>query len=101
MPRSSTKRTQQPDEQVEKADLGPGMAQRLRDARDTRGWTLRKLRDVSGVSTGAIQAIENGGKGKVSCATVWQLATALKVSPGWLAFGELLVIRSGKTTQTQ
>jgi len=48
---------------------------------------LRDLAAAAGVTTGAIQAIEAGRKGKTSCEVMASLADALGVPRGWLAFG--------------
>lgn len=74
-------------EQVPKPDLGQGQAERLARARQAKGYSLRDLARASGVTTGAIQAIEAGSKGKTSCFVMAALADALGVPRGWLAFG--------------
>lgn len=83
MPRTPKSRP----EPVAKPTLGDGQATRLKQARTTKGYSLRDLSIASGVSTSAISAIESGAKGEATCQTIAALADALGVKRGWLAFG--------------
>jgi len=83
VPRPPAKRP----EALPKPDLGQGQAIRLKQAREAKGYSLRDLATAAGVTTGAIQAIEAGRKGKTSCYVMACLADALGVPRGWLAFG--------------
>lgn len=68
--------------EVEDSDLLGGGGIRLRQHRLARGWTMEKLAEAAGVSTGTIAAIENG-KG-YSPDMLQKLAGALKVTVGEL-----------------
>ena len=59
---------------------------RLMHARETRGLTLRRLAEISGVAHSTITAIENHGGGRPS--TLRRLADALGIRPEWLISGE-------------
>lgn len=68
-------------------DLGASQAERLRRTRETRGFSLRHLAALSGVSPQTIRAIEAGGKGASRSDVLAALADALGISRGWLAYG--------------
>ena len=61
------------------------LAERLRVARNERGWSLRELDRQAGVAVGASRSIEAGGMPTLD--TIELVAKALQVSPAWLAFG--------------
>lgn len=63
------------------------LGERLFEARDRAGFTLRELGQRSGVSWSSISAIEKGRQ-SATAETVERLAIALNVRPAWLAFGE-------------
>jgi ribosome-binding protein aMBF1 (putative translation factor) len=63
------------------------LGERLFEARDRAGFTLRELGERSGVSWSSISAIEKGRQ-SATAETVERLAIALNVRPAWLAFGE-------------
>lgn len=60
------------------------MTNRLRDAREARGWTQVQLAKKSGVDQSNISKIERDGGEWVTWRTVEALATALDVKPAWL-----------------
>ncbi|MFO0580534.1 MAG: helix-turn-helix domain-containing protein [Polyangia bacterium] len=68
-------------------ELWRGVSARLADMRQRLGLTLRELGDAAGLSAQGIMLIEKG-RAEPLISTVEQLAVALDVSPGWLAFGE-------------
>lgn len=68
-------------------DLNAGQAERLRRTRAQRGYSLRHLAALSGVSPPTIRSIEAGGKGAPRSDVLAALADALGVSRGWLAYG--------------
>lgn len=76
---------------VARPDLGAGQADRLRRAREAKGYSLRDLAAAAGVSAKTVISIEEGkegaGSGAASCVTMASLADALGVPRGWLAFG--------------
>lgn len=82
----SRPKTQRP-EPLPWPDLGAGQADRLRRTRAQRGYSLRHLAAMSGVSPQTIRAIEAGGKGASRSDVLAALADALGVSRGWLAYG--------------
>jgi transcriptional regulator with XRE-family HTH domain len=61
------------------------MAERLHSARTDRGLTRIQLARLAELNPGTIAKIESGGQAGVE--TIEQLAMALGVSPGWLAYG--------------
>ena len=61
------------------------LAERLRAARNERGWSLRELDRQAGVAVGASRSIEAGGMPTLD--TLELLANALNLSAAWLAFG--------------
>ena len=63
------------------------LGERLFEARDRAGLTLRELGQMSGISWSSISAIERG-KHSATAETIERLAVALGVRPCWLAFGE-------------
>ena len=63
------------------------LGERLFEARDRAGFTLRELGQRSGVSWSSISAIEKGRQ-SATAETVERLAIALNVRAAWLAFGE-------------
>ena len=63
------------------------LGERLFEARDRAGFTLRELGQRSGVSWSAISAIEKGRQ-SATVETIERLALALGVRPSWVAFGE-------------
>lgn len=63
------------------------IGERLFDARDRAGLTLRALGERAGVSWSTISAIEKGRQA-ATVETTERLAMALGVRPCWLAFGE-------------
>ena len=63
-----------------------GLAQRAREARALRGFSIREVERRAGTAEGSIRAIE--GKTMPSLDTLEQVAKALGVSPAWLAYGE-------------
>ena len=68
-------------------NLSLGQSERLRRTRHQRGYSLRHLAALSGVSPATIRSIESGGKGAPRCDVLAALADALGVSRGWLAYG--------------
>jgi transcriptional regulator with XRE-family HTH domain len=67
--------------------LSDGLGHRLSQVRSTYRWSLRELAASSGVAHSTIFRIEQG-IGTPSISAVERLATALCVTPAWLAFGE-------------
>lgn len=63
------------------------LGDRLAEARDRAGLTLRELGQRAGVSWSTISAIEKG-KQSATVETAERLAAALGVRASWLAFGE-------------
>lgn len=63
------------------------LGERLFEARDRAGLTLRELGQRSGVSWSSISAIEKGRQ-SATVETIERLALALGVRPSWVAFGE-------------
>lgn len=61
-------------------------AERLRQAREARGWTQQELEEASGVSQETISRHE-GGEREPKDPTVQRLAKPLRVSPAWLRYG--------------
>lgn len=64
-----------------------GVALRLASTRELRGLTLRQVEDAAGVSRQTILLIEKG-ESEPRISTIEDLAVALDVAPGWLAYGE-------------
>ncbi len=65
-----------------------GMAERLREARISKGMTQRELEIEAGLSRGLVCKIENWSRPGTSIRTVCQLADALEIEVRWLVFGE-------------
>lgn len=63
------------------------VAERLKRTRRSLGLTLRDIGTAAGISAQGVLLIEKGESNPV-ISTIEQLAVALDVSPGWLAFGE-------------
>ncbi len=63
------------------------LGERIFEARDRAGLTLRELGQRSGVSWSSISAIEKGRQ-SATVETIERLALALGVRPSWVAFGE-------------
>lgn len=63
-----------------------GLAARAKEVRERAGLSLRDVSSRLETSASTVQAFERGGPPRVDKAE--QLATALGVSPAWLAFGE-------------
>ena len=63
-----------------------GLAQRVREARAIRGFSIREVERRAGTAEGSVRAIE--GRTMPSLDTLEQIAKALGVSPAWLAYGE-------------
>lgn len=61
------------------------LGERLRKAREERGWSIRKLEAKSGVSNSAINLIESGRRPNPRLSTVQRLAAALDVSVAYLS----------------
>lgn len=72
-------------------EIGPGQAERLRELRRRRGWSLRDLSAASGVSVRSIRTVEAGGHGAVRSDVLAALADALDVPRGWLAYGDTVI----------
>ena len=64
-----------------------GLADRARTTRLERGLSALGLADRAGLTDGAVRSVEGGRHPSLS--TLEALATALQVSPAWLAFGQL------------
>lgn len=62
------------------------LAERLKEARSTRGLTQKALGDLVGVSQAAIQKIETGKANQTT--KLVEIANALGVAPDWLSSGE-------------
>ena len=63
-----------------------GLAERERAVRAERGLSALGLAKVAGLTDGAIRSVESGRQ--PSLATLEAIATALQVSPAWLAYRE-------------
>lgn len=63
-----------------------GLAARIRQLRDESGLSLSELGRRTGTSAAAVSLLEKGSQPTLD--TLEQLATALGVSPAWLAFSE-------------
>lgn len=70
----------------ERLELWRGMAARLREAREARMMSMRELSRLAGVTASNISLLEAGGKEPL-VSTCEELARALDVAPGWLAYG--------------
>lgn len=69
------------------ANEEPHIGTRLRDARDAKGMTQRKLAELTGCHDQEISRYERGAI-EPRTERIEELAKALGVSPGWLLFGE-------------
>lgn len=67
-------------------NLHAGMAARLKEAREARGLSMRGLGRKAGCTVASISLLE-AGTGAVLLSTCEELAKALDVAPGWLAYG--------------
>lgn len=67
-------------------DLYRAMGQRLRQAREAKGWSMRALGREAGCTVAAISLLE-AGSSIVLLSTCEDLAKVLDVAPGWLAYG--------------
>lgn len=78
---------QAPEKQQPPAGLSDSatFAERLQAARSTRGLSRKALARETGLSLTAITGLESGQVPSVTNAE--KVAKALRVSPGWLAFG--------------
>lgn len=63
-----------------------GLAQRVRQARAIRGFSIREVERRAETAEGSVRAIEGGTMPGLD--TLEQIAKALAVSPAWLAYGE-------------
>lgn len=68
-------------------DRWRGVGERLASARAMKALTLRAVATAAGVSPQAILLIERG-ESEPRISTVEEIAVALDVAPGWLAYGE-------------
>jgi transcriptional regulator with XRE-family HTH domain len=68
-------------------DRWRGVAERVAQSRRRLGLTLRQLGEAAGISGQGVMVIEKG-RTEPLISTIEQLAVALDVAPGWLAFGE-------------
>lgn len=68
--------------------IAAGFGQRLREQRESRGWSLRELAEQSGCSHSSISLIENNRGGRTGIDAAEALARALGVRVCWLAYGE-------------
>jgi transcriptional regulator with XRE-family HTH domain len=64
------------------------LGERLRQAREARGWIQRELARQSGVNVAMINRIEKGEVVNPRLDTLTQLARALRIRVGYLAVGE-------------
>lgn len=78
-------------EETHVGDLGKTVGANQKQIRTQRGLTLDALAAASGISRSNLAAIESG-KANPSIATLWQIATALKVG-----FSELVAVLDGGT----
>lgn len=69
-------------------ELGPGIAKRLRRAREARALTVRELAERANTTHQTIQNLSDGLGGNSGVGILFDIAKALDVSPAWLAFGE-------------
>lgn len=77
----------------------------LSEAREARGWTLRKTAEMSDLSHVRVSQIENGVTGDVPRETVRRLARALYAGdsdgPGWEKFESAALDAAGYKTELQ
>jgi transcriptional regulator with XRE-family HTH domain len=69
------------------ADLGMGIARRLKQAQKAAELTVRELAEWSHVTAPTIMKIRNGGGGGMAIGLLVDVARALGVAPEWLVFG--------------
>lgn len=67
-------------------NLFMGTGQRLRQAREAKGLSMRALGRVAGCTVASISLLEAGGSVAL-LSTCEDLAKALAVAPGWIAYG--------------
>lgn len=67
-------------------ELHKGMGQRLSHARETRELSMRALGRIAGCTVASISQLESGAAAAL-LSTCEDLAKALDVAPGWLAYG--------------
>jgi XRE family transcriptional regulator, master regulator for biofilm formation len=60
------------------------LGERLREARESQGFSVRELGRVAGVSYATISAVENGHRTEISVSTILRLARALNTSVDYL-----------------
>lgn len=68
--------------------IGPGLAERLIDARQHAGLSQADLAAAAGLSAQQVFRLERGDGHGAKLGTVAALAAVLQVSPAWLAYGE-------------
>ena len=73
-----------------------GISQRLREAREARAMSLRAVGAAAGITGAAVHAIEKGPT-IPQVDTVEKIAKALRIYPGWLAFGEGTMLLENKS----
>lgn len=56
-------------------------AEMIRSLRNQKGWSIRKLSELSGVSRGLISDLENKQSNNVTIVTLCKLSKALDVKP--------------------
>ena len=69
-----------------------GFAARLRSAREMRNLSKRSLALSAGLAPGTVNGLEDAAR-NVGTETVQRLASVLRVSPSWLAYGDAPVRR--------
>src|SRR5690349_14880276 len=67
--------------------IGPLVGERVRAARESKGWSLRKLGLVADVSYAYISLLETGRVPKPGAAQLQKIARGLDVSVEWLLAG--------------
>lgn len=71
------------------ADLGIGIARRLKQAQKAAELTVRELAELSHVTAPTIMKIRNGGGGGMAVGLLVDVARALGVAPEWLISGHV------------
>jgi len=66
------------------ADATGGLGQRLRQAREARGWTTRELAIRARIAASVINRLESGERASTSTETLRRLAQVLEVSADYL-----------------
>ncbi|WP_084013759.1 cupin domain-containing protein [Leisingera methylohalidivorans] len=69
-------------DEVESSRLNPGLGEDIRDLRKSKGLTLGKLAELTGLSTGFISQIERG-QNRPSVTALFKISRALGVSVSW------------------